>query len=352
MANRIFELPETKGTFQVRGVVKGTEKPNFYTEKKTKTGKDFRIINFGCEYDDKKSLYLDLSGTPHANVYFSKKDDQTGKFVTKSVPWAMRETFNEDGFNMIGVRLGLNKVVNADGKKENEKKTMHAFDACDYIADNLSDDSSVFIKGNVEYSSYMDKNGDIRRRQKLVPNQISLCQDVTFEDYDEDHKPTHDFTQNIVFTGIEQETENGKATGRFVVSAKIVTYNNIVNAEFVTTNSKLATNMKKNLKPYNSLTVFGNIEVVHAIEEVEEDDGWGEPNPMEMVSAPSKVEYVIIGANPKSIDKETYTEANVTEAISKIRNSQMAENNFSGSTAAASSGDGWFDDDSDDDPWG
>ena len=41
MANRIFELQETKGTFQVRGIINGVDKERFYTDKKTKTGKDF-----------------------------------------------------------------------------------------------------------------------------------------------------------------------------------------------------------------------------------------------------------------------------------------------------------------------
>lgn len=354
MANRIFELPETKGTFQVKGIVKGTEKQNFYNEKKTKTGKDFRKINFSCEYDDKKSVYLNLNGMPQANVYFSKRNNDTGKTDVKTVPWAKRETFNEDGYRMIGVNVGLAKIVNAEGKTVNDKKVMHAFDACDYINANMTDGSSVFIRGNVEYSSFMDKKGDIRRLQKLVPNQISLCQDVVFENYDADNKPTHDFTQNIVFMGIEQEKEDGKSTGRFIVSAKVVTYNDIIDAEFIMTNSKLATTMKKNLKPYNSITVYGNIEAIHVVEEVAEDDGWGEVNPMTVVSGSSKSEYIIIGADPSSIDKTTYTEANVADAIRKVRNSQIAENNFGSSSTAAPSGDGWFDDDSEDDldPWG
>ena len=35
MANRLFDLNETKGTFQVRGIVSGVEKDSFFTEKKT-----------------------------------------------------------------------------------------------------------------------------------------------------------------------------------------------------------------------------------------------------------------------------------------------------------------------------
>ena len=39
MANRIFDLPETKGTFQVKGIINGVAKEKFYTSKKTKNNK-------------------------------------------------------------------------------------------------------------------------------------------------------------------------------------------------------------------------------------------------------------------------------------------------------------------------
>ena len=33
---RLFDLPETKGIFQLKGIVSGTEKENFYRELKTR----------------------------------------------------------------------------------------------------------------------------------------------------------------------------------------------------------------------------------------------------------------------------------------------------------------------------
>ena len=41
MANKLFELPQTKGTFQVRGIVSGVEKDNFYTEKEDQDRQGF-----------------------------------------------------------------------------------------------------------------------------------------------------------------------------------------------------------------------------------------------------------------------------------------------------------------------
>lgn len=354
MAERIFNLQETKGTFQVKGNVNGVEKEKFYTSKTTKTGKDFRAVNFGCEYDDKKSMYLSLNGMPQANVYFSKKNQETGKTETKTVPWANRNKFNEDGWRMIGVNLGLVKTTDANGKEVNDKKTMTPYDACDYINGNLKDDMSVFVRGNLEFSSYLDKDSNTQRSIKYVPNQISLCKDVDFSEYDGvNNKPTNDFTQHIVFMGIEKERENDKDTGRFVVSAKIVTYSDIVDTEFYITDNKLAGLFKKNLKTYHAITVHGHIEVVHNIEEVEEEDGWGEKNAMNRVNGSTKVELVITGATPSTIDKTTYDEDNISNAIKKIRAANTAEQNFSGkaTATAASDNDDWGDDwgDSDDD---
>ena len=330
MANRIFELPETKGSFQVKGIVNGVEKDRFYTDKKTQTGKDFRAVNFGCEYNDKQTIYMNLNGMPQQEVYFSKRNQESGKTETKKVAWANRNKFNEDGWRMIGVNLGLVKTTDKDGKVVNDRKTMHSFDACEYIKKNLKDDSSVFIKGNIDFSSYTDKDGNVRRSVKYVPSQISLCQDVDFGEYNEENKPVHDFTQTIVYTGIDKEKENEKATGRFVVTAKIITWSDVVDTQFIIIDEKLANLFRKNLKPYNALSVHGRIEVTHSVQEESEDDGWGEANAMNAVSAPTKTEMIITGATPSTIDRETYTEKNVAEAVKAINASKTAEQNFSG----------------------
>lgn len=354
MSNRLFDLPECKGTYQCKGIISGVARDKFYTSKTTKTGKDFRAVNFGCAYDDKKNVYMSLNGMPLQKVYFSKRNPSTGKTETKSVAWADRNKFNEDGWRMIGVGLGLKKTTNSEGKEVNDKKTMTPFDACGYIKDNLQDDMSTFIRGNIEFSSYMDSEGNVRRSVKYVPNQISLCKEVDFSEYDGvDNKPVHDFTQTIVFMGIEKEKENDRDTGRFVVSAKIVTYSDIVDTQFIITDAKLAGLFKKNLKSFNAITVHGHIEVSHQVEEISNEDVWGEVNTMTAVTAPTKTEMIITGATSSSIDCETYTEKNVTEAVRKVRASQAAEKNFSGNSGVSISADDWGDAEDDDgsEPW-
>lgn len=353
MANRIFDLTETKGTFQCAGIISGVEKDKFYTEKKTKTKKDWRSVNFGCEYDTKKTIFIDLNGMPQTYVYFSKGSKAQGNQESRQIPWANRNTFKEEGFRMIGVNLGLTKVYNSEGKLVNDKKIMTPFDACMYIKDNLKDGSSTFIRGNIEFSSFTDKDGSKRRGIKYVPNQISLCKDVDFDEYDYiDKKPSHAFTQTIVFMGIDKEQNNDKDTGRFVVSAKIITYSDIVDAEFIIVDKELASLFKKNLKSYNAITVHGHIESTHQVEEVSSDSVWGVKNEMNSVSAPFKTEMIITGATPETIDRVTYTEENISEAMAKIRNAQTAEQNFSGTTSNSGWGDDGFGDEVDfDEEW-
>lgn len=350
---RIHNLQETKGSFQCKGIINGVQKEKFYTEKKTKTNKDFRAVSFACEYNATTSMYMSLNGMPQAEVYFSKKNPDTNKTDTKKVPWANRNTFAEDGWRMIGVSLGLTKTVDKDGKPINDRKTMHAFDACEYIKKHLRDDMSAYIRGNIEFSSFIDSEGNIRRSTKYVPSQISLCQDVNFGDFNENNKPVHDFTQTIIYTGIDKEKENEKETGRFIVQAKIVTYSDVIDTEFIITDSKLANLFRTKLKPYTGISVHGRIEVTHKVEEVSSDDGWGEANAMTSMAAPTKIEMIITGATPSTIDKETYTEAKVNEAIVKIRNAKTAEQNFSGKSNSNSDNDSWGDDftDDDSDPW-
>ena len=172
MANKLFELPQTKGTFQVRGIVSGVEKDNFYTEKKTKTGNDFRMVNFGVEYEDKKTIYPSLNGMPRDKVYFSKKNED-GKTEVKAIAWKDRIKKAPEGYRMIGVLAGLQKIKDENGKVRNDNKTLTEYDACEYISENLQDGDSVFVKGNLEFGSYTNKDGEVSRTTKFVPTQIS-----------------------------------------------------------------------------------------------------------------------------------------------------------------------------------
>jgi len=326
MAKTIHNLPETKGQFQTRGNVTGTKKDKFYVDKLTRTEKPFRSINFGIQFDKDATLYAGFNGMEQDLVYFSKstKDEKTGKksTETKKVAWKDRLTFSQDGFKLIGVNVGVKKTVDSTGKEINDKKSLTQYDACKEIADNLTDEHSVFVKGNIQYSTYNKKH-----QTRFEPTQISLCKDVDFEA--EGFTNMADFQQVIVFTGIAKDPNNAE---RFVVSAKIVTYKTIEDAEFFVTDAKLANMFRKNLKPYTGIKVWGKIGVSQQTEQVvDEDECWGEENEMTKINAPTLRELIITGADPKSIEKEVYAQSKIEEAIASINASKQAENDFGSS---------------------
>lgn len=322
--NTLHDLQQTKGLFTFRGVVTGTDKDNFYKDTTTKSGKPFRSINFGIEYDKDKKDFISLNGMERDSVWFSKKDTVDGKtkVTTEKVAWADRFSFKKEGFGLIGVNLGLEKITDAEGKTINKREALVEFDACDRIKNCLEDGQSVFVKGSIEYSTY-----DNKHYTKFIPQQISLCsKDIDFED--EKFEPNHQFTQQIVYMGVDKDKEC-KDKDRFVISAKIVNYSSIEDVEFVTYNSKLANTLRKNLKPYNAITVFGDIDVSATVEEVEtEDDGWGAPNKMDKISSPFVRELVITGADKDSIDTELYSEESIESAIAKLANKDNANKQF------------------------
>ena len=312
-----LDIQQTKGSFQIRGIVSGTDSDRFFKEMKTKTGKDMRMINFGVDYDKDKRVYVALNGMVKDEVYFSKKDEK-GKTTTQKVKWKDRNTFNKDGYRLIGVNVGVTKTTDENGKEVNDKKTLVEYDACAEIGANLKDGASVFVRGTIEYSTYKDKH-----QTKFIPNQVSLCKDVDFED--EKFEPTADFEQVIIFMGI---TPNDNKT-KFTIEAKIVNYNSIEDAEFVTYNSKLAMTLKKNVKPYTAIKIYGHIDIIGGVEEVEEqDDGWGESNPMQRVTSAFERELVIIGADKDSIDTEIYSEEIIEEAIAKQNADKAAQDEY------------------------
>lgn len=349
MARKI-NLPETKGAFQLSGTVIGVASKKFYTDKPTKTGKPRRDVNFGVGINKDSVVYVNLNGMEKEEVNFYKKSEKKGeKGTTKKVKWANRSNFNEEGFKILGVNIGLVKKLDAKGKEVNDTKYLVEYDACKYINDNLKDKESVFTKGKIEYSSFKNDKGEITRNKKFVPSQISVCKPVDFEE--EGFEETADFQQRIIFIGIEKDDSN-KEDVKFVVSAKIVTYNTIEEAEFIIRNTKLATQLKKNLKPYNSIDVWGKINNRVDTSQVEDDgeDNWGEENKMDNAKTPHIKELVITGADPKTLEKETYTEANVEEAIRAIK--EFGESASTGSGDWGSTKGGSTVGDDDEEPWG
>ena len=354
-------LRTTPGSFQMRGVVGGTHNTQtFYSEKTFENGNKMRAVNFAVKYDTDKAIYPTIQGFTRNDVYFSKRNKETNKTDTQKVSWAQRETFaaQNPGWNIIGMNVGL--VKDDDGK--NVVQHLTEYDAAKYIKENLKDDVSVFVRGNLEFRSYTNNKNEVKRFHNFTATQVSLCADIDFNA--EGFDPMHEWTQEIIYTGIDKESDaEGKPTGRFILSGYVVSYNAIEPVSFIITNSKFAQNIRKKLKPYNSIQCHGKIEVTHMIEEVttETTDDWGEKNKMDRANAPTIRELICTGANPDTITTDDFSEETVAEGIKKLKAKEKVAQNFGEkkeeAKAVASNDDDWGDsstassEDDEETPW-
>lgn len=285
------------------------------------------------------------------NVIFSKRAKQGEKPDMVKVPWMNRFNYNKEGYSIIGNRIGVRRKKDENGKIVNERLVLTDFDSCREIHENLDDDDSVYVRGSIDYSSYQDDKGNKKVSIKLVPNQVSLCSEAI--DFNEDgYEQKNNFNQVIIFMGINKERDdNDKDTGRFIVSAKIVTYKTIEDVEFIVENGKLANTFRKNLKPYNAIKVSGRVVSRTLTEEVEVDDEWGEADQMTKVRGDNRREFIITGADKSTLDTSIYNEQNIEEAMMKIAQSNKADSDYGND-----SNDNWgsssnIDDNDEDEAW-
>lgn len=361
-SNRLFNLPETKGTFQLEGLITDCDKDDFYKESKTQKGKDKRTLSFGVKVEPNVKIGCKIQAFEKPKVYFTKREKNGDKttYKTKDISWADRFKSVEElglgeGWNLIGSRAGLEKITDDKGRVVNKKMILDPFDLTKYASEHMEDNQSVFIKGDIEYGSFTDDSGNKRQWSRMTPTQISLTSKA-IDLNDEERKPKSDFKQTIVFTNIEQEKDDDVPTGRFIVYGKIIGYSSVDDAEFYINDKKLAKTLKNNVKPYSSIDVWGHIKTEIQTEEVEvEDDGWGEADPTKKVVNSARKELIITGASKDSIDSETYTREAIDEAIEAIKKAEAARSDFGESdnskTDNSFTDDEWgsgFDDTSDD----
>ena len=187
-------------------------------------------MNVGVEVDKGVLLFLNLFAVRQDNVYFYNSE----KGESIPVEWSKRNSWKRDGYRLIGMGIGLTK--NSEGK--NEVVYLHQYDAIKYIKEHLEDGQSVFVGGSIEFSHYKRDDGIVVRQHKLIPQKIYLAQEVDFDE--EGFEPTANFTQEIVFLGIEKANDN-----EFWLSSHFVNYNSIEEDVMLVTNPKLAGQLRK-----------------------------------------------------------------------------------------------------------
>ena len=304
-----------RGTFKLVGKVKGVEDDRFFKAYTFDSGSQKNAMSFSIKTDKNNESYVNLEGWVCKLAKFNKWDREAKKSLSRECSWEERFDFDEEGFDPSwGTRLKM------DNKKDSSITTLFQYDACDELKDSLKDDMSVFVEGATEFSHYT-KDGDVKRAKKLnITKMYRQEKDIDFES--DKFKEENRFKQEFIFMGIEKELnpEDDKATGRFIVSAKVVTNESVEDVEFVLENKKLAENLRKKVKPYTAITSIGRLvtRVEDDVEEVEEEDGWGDEKDMDGSGSTTRYrEWIITKVYQESIDTDTYSEevlASITQA--------------------------------------
>ena len=326
------QIKMSKGKFKLAGLVNGTGREKFITTKTFDTGTTRQTCNFGVKTSEKNETWVTVEGFDSKKAKFQKYDNKEKKSYTKEVSWDDRFNFQEDGYRPI---FGI--AVNFE---ENNYKTLFPFDAVDELETELTDNMPVYIEGNIDYRSWKNDRGEVRRFTTFKPTKIrKSTKDIDFNS--DGFEELNLFEQDIIFIDVNPHPEQ---SDKFILEANVVTGTKaepkVEDVEFIISDKKLATTLKKNLKPYNAVTVFGRL--VNSVQEEDvpkDDDVWGEDDAeFTTASAPRIREMIITKVYKNTIDKTSYSE----NVISNIKN------------ATDSFGDTEWDDDKgiDDDVWG
>jgi single-stranded DNA-binding protein len=304
-------LKQTKGEFNLVGIVSGINHENAYREGITKQGKnkgkEWRSIRFAVATSRTNKIFVELTGWEQDEVtaYSSEKKE------TKKFPWSKRNKLPE-GYAILQVRASLEK--DEDDKKY-VQKAMTAYDAVDYIREHLKDGDSVWVKGEISFQEFEGRNGQIVHKTVYTIKSIGKTRNPV--DFDaEDFEETAGFVQNIIFDSAERDEE----TNKVIVNAYIVSFNGkasrgqfTVNAE---TNPKMAEAFLKKCHFGDTMELYGicRNELITKEEDIEDE---GEEDPFNSEERPRgtikvirdyETELLIKGVTKGTWEQGVYTE--------------------------------------------
>lgn len=344
--NRIIDLPETKGTFHVIGQATRLSSDRSYKAGSTQNNKWYRSLNFGIEYEEDSSpVSVQMTGYVNQDVYFWNSKEKK----SIRVPWKDRYNFDQEGCVMLGKTISVTREP--DGKPS-KHKVYADYDAIEEIHKNLNDGDFIYAAGDINFRPYRNKEGEKRTSINFVPGRLYLQNDGFDWDSLAQDKAGFIFKQRFIYLDVEKETDdNGKATGRFIVSGYVVSYSSIDRVTMILDNVTVVNNLQRKVKPYTAMDVYGYVKMnVNEEEVVVEDDGWGNQAFETKVNAPARRELQIVRIDSESFDTDTYSEASVKKAIEKIKANENVERTFAAKEEPKND-DAWSSDIDDSDDW-
>lgn len=184
-------LKKSRASFGLIGKVKISDK-TFNLNNSYDSGWTSNQMYLGVDCGNGNTVFVEMSGgffPNNDNILrgFSKDDrDDSGKSKMVEVAWEDR--FDETLLDTIADSSFLTVGIEKDVKdKTVYKKFLSAYDAVQYIAENLKDGMIVNVKGNLTYSEY---EGNINTKKEVTSIVLSKVEEES------DFKAT--FTQTIL----------------------------------------------------------------------------------------------------------------------------------------------------------
>jgi hypothetical protein len=221
MAKEKTQLVQTKGSFKAVGIVNRISNDGAYKEgeieKGKSKGKEYRSLRFGVKTSKNNELFVELFGM-EKDVYLLKnttKEEReelkkkNKKVPTKKISFENRDNI-EEGWNIIGINVGIYEDDEAD-KKKVVYETYVEYDAVDEIFQSFDDGDSISVSGTLQLSEYENQQGEMVKQAKYQIGYASkLAKPVDFDD--EKFAEVSSFDQEIIFVGSDYDKKTQKLT--------------------------------------------------------------------------------------------------------------------------------------------
>lgn len=287
----LLDIPVTKGTFELEGKLFNVSGQNAF---KVNEKGNWRTVNFGIRVNDSEVAFFSIKGGQKKTVWLSKRGEKKGdKGQTREVSWETRLKESKGGWSAMGVSMGLEK--DEDGKNILTSKT--EWDAFDYLKEHAVDGMDVYVAGEIEFSTYKDKDGAVAHYRNLVAKKIYLKNKPI--EFNADYKTVAQFTQKAVFKGTHKDGD------QIMLDVAVIGWHSYEEVSFETTQTFVDAIKKNGLKINNSLTLIGKIQNYQVVEEVT-SNVWGEDNSVKHATSSGRITMIVTGADGNSVEKEIY----------------------------------------------
>ena len=276
------KLEQTRGEFKIKGLVKGIDRDNAYEEgvrpEGRHAGRTFRKLNLGIQTSENNQLRLGMFSYEPDEVFLwnNEKRKKDKNYKGERIPYEeylqKKEILKANGTAVLQARIGVE--YDEDNKLVSHGLT--TYEASEEIYDNVDNDDSVYVEGQISYSEYKNRQNEMVTGINYNINRLFKSNtdfDLRAEDYEEQDY----YEQQFVYV----DSMVDKAKKQLIVVGRIIDYQeNTVDTNFVINYgedkgmAKLADNMKKKFKFGDLVKVFGqlvNRSVEQDVEEEEDD---------------------------------------------------------------------------------